>query len=60
MSQTSQKNQAGKGDKVRPHDPTKMREGWDRIWGKKEILQEPIEPATTHTEEFAAEGGTDE
>lgn len=31
----SNTNQAGKGDKARPCDPVKMREGWDRIWGNK-------------------------
>lgn len=29
------KNQAGKGDKLRPQNRKKWEEGWERIWGKK-------------------------
>jgi hypothetical protein len=44
----SNTNQAGKGDKARPCDPVKMREGWDRIWGNKTTpAPAPTSPPTT-------------
>lgn len=41
----SNTNQAGKGDKARPGDPVKMREGWDRIWGNKTTPAPPSPPS---------------